>query len=173
MPFFKQEEKPGIGLGRLDTVLGTNTSLQGVIKSDGNIRVDGVMQGHIETAGNVVIGPSARVVADISANAVQVWGQVQGNIDTVGRLEILSSGRVFGELSVGALMIDEGGLFRGQCYMDGENIETLGAAGMTQLLSAASADGNSELSDATALDSGADPSTTGVEDGDSGANGDD
>ncbi len=134
MPLFRREESATTAVGGLETVLGSTTNLKGVLKSDGNIRVDGVLQGTIETAGNLVVGPSARVVADIRANAVQVWGQIQGNIQTVGRLEILSSGRVFGEVTVGSLMIDEGGLFRGQCFMDGQDVDELLLAGEPRLL---------------------------------------
>ncbi|MGI6367290.1 MAG: bactofilin family protein [Anaerolineae bacterium] len=135
MPLFGGD-RPPVGVGGLETVLGTSTDFRGVLKSDGNIRIDGVLQGTIETAGNLVIGPSARIVADIRANAVQVWGQVQGTVKTSGRLEILSSGRVFGEVSVGSMMIDEGGLFRGQCYMDGQDVDALPAASDPQLLEA-------------------------------------
>jgi cytoskeletal protein CcmA (bactofilin family) len=134
MSLFRREHTGASGGGNLDTVLGASASLQGVLKSDGNIRVDGTLKGRIETAGNVVIGPSARVVADIDANSVQVWGHVQGNVRADGRLEILSTGRVFGELHVAALMIDRGGLYRGQCFMSGEDIELLEAPREERLL---------------------------------------
>ncbi len=111
--------------GKIDNVLGTNTSFNGTIKSDGNIRIDGDFQGAVETAGNVIVGPSAQVLADIRANSVQVWGAVRGNILAQGRLEILPDGRVWGDIQVGSLMIDGGGMFRGQCVMAGENIEPL------------------------------------------------
>ncbi|MFO7695822.1 MAG: polymer-forming cytoskeletal protein [Anaerolineae bacterium] len=142
MALFKRDETSAAVAGGLETVLGTSTSFQGVLKSDGNIRVDGRVQGRIETAGNLVIGPSSRVVADIRANAVQVWGQIQGNIQTSGRLEILSSGRVFGEVTVGSLMIDEGGLFRGQCFMDGQDVDELLISDGLPLLAAGDSDGS-------------------------------
>ena len=110
---------------KIDNILGPNTNYNGTIKSDGNIRIDGVFQGHVETAGNVIIGPSASVLADIVANAVQVWGAVRGNIVTKGRVEILPDGRVWGDIRVGSLTIDEGGVLRGQCIMGGETLEPL------------------------------------------------
>jgi cytoskeletal protein CcmA (bactofilin family) len=125
MALFRREQPIAANSGNLDTVLGASANVKGVLKSDGNIRVDGILQGRIETTGNVVIGPSAKVVADVCANSVQVWGHVQGNIQAEGRLEILSTGRVFGELSVSALMIEKGGLFRGQCYMSGQDVDLL------------------------------------------------
>ena len=106
-------------------VLGANTSYRGTLKSDGNIRVDGLYQGRIETAGNVIIGPAAQVLADIVANTVQVWGAVRGQIVARGRLEVLPSGHVWGDVEVNSLLVDEGGTFRGQCLMTGTEPPTL------------------------------------------------
>ena len=108
---------PSIGL---DNILGANTTCQGILRSDGNIRIDGVYQGRIETAGNVIVGPAARVFAGIVANTVQVWGAVRGDIAARGRLEILPGGRVWGDVHVSSLLIDEGGVFRGECVIEGE-----------------------------------------------------
>jgi cytoskeletal protein CcmA (bactofilin family) len=122
---FRKGKIPPLTSGKIDNLVGANTSFDGVIKSDGNIRVDGILQGRIETAGNVIIGPSARVLADIVAHTIQVWGAVRGDINAQGRLEILPEGRVWGNVQVVSLLIDEGGLFLGQCTMAGENIEPL------------------------------------------------
>ena len=111
--------------GKIENVLGSTTSVNGTLKSDGNTRVDGTFQGRIEIAGNLIVGPSARVLADIVANTVQVWGAVRGDIRAQGRLEILPSGRVWGNVQVNALSIDEGGVYRGVCTIAGEDLEPL------------------------------------------------
>lgn len=122
MALFGKEKGPVVvGPGKIENVFGASTRFEGTLTSDGNIRVDGVFEGTIETAGNVIIGEQARVMADIKANGVQVWGAVKGNITALGRLEILSSGRVWGDIKVAALLIDEGGVLRGQCIMQSEN----------------------------------------------------
>lgn len=122
---FRKSETPVTLSGKIDSVLGPNTSYNGTIKSDENLRIDCIYQGYIETAGNVIVGPSAQVFADIVANAVQVWGTVCGNIKTGGLLEILPTGRVWGDVDVLSLTIDEGGIFRGRCTIAGSNIEPL------------------------------------------------
>ena len=110
-------DKKQIAGGKIENVLGVNTTLTGHLKSDGNIRIDGVFVGEIQTAGNVILGEHAKVEADITANAVQVWGVVKGNITASSRLEILSSGSVWGDIRVASLLIDEGGVFRGESLM--------------------------------------------------------
>lgn len=125
MAWFKRDRVPPIAGGRIDTILGPNTNYDGAIRSDGNIRIDGIFCGRVETAGNVIIGPTARVQADIEAGIVQVWGQIRGLIKAHGRLEIMPDGRVWGDVDVNALLVDEGGMLRGQCTMGGEVVEDL------------------------------------------------
>jgi cytoskeletal protein CcmA (bactofilin family) len=109
--------------GKIDNIIGPKTSFQGHLKAEGNVRVDGFLDGSLETKGNVIVGDAAKVTADITASNVQVWGAVKGNITATGRLEILPSGRVWGDIKVSSLLIDEGGLFRGKSVMAGEEKE--------------------------------------------------
>jgi cytoskeletal protein CcmA (bactofilin family) len=109
--------------GKIENVLGPSASFEGRLKTEGNVRVDGYFDGAIETAGNVIIGEAAKVTADITANNVQVWGAVKGKISAQGRLEILPTGRVWGDISVSSLLIDEGGVFRGDHVTIGDQQE--------------------------------------------------
>jgi len=122
---FGKKRKDIVAKGSIDNVLGANTSVEGTITSDGNIRIEGIYRGRIETAGNVIVGPSGKVLADIVANIIQIQGALRGNVTAHKRLEILPEGRVWGDIEVGSLHIDEGGMFRGRCLMDGEEIEPL------------------------------------------------
>ena len=88
MAWLKKTATPPVAGGKIENLLGANSNFEGTLRADGNVRIDGVFSGRIETAGNVLLGPSARVMADIVANMVQVWGSIQGNIKTHGRLEI-------------------------------------------------------------------------------------
>jgi cytoskeletal protein CcmA (bactofilin family) len=125
MAWRRKDRVPPVAGGRIDTILGPNTNYDGAIRSDGNIRIDGIFCGRVETAGNVIIGPTARVQADIEAGVVQVWGQIRGLIKTRGRLEIMPDGRVWGDVDVNSLLVDEGGMLRGQCLMGGEVVEDM------------------------------------------------
>jgi cytoskeletal protein CcmA (bactofilin family) len=104
---------------QLETLVGPSASLNGHLKTDGGVRIDGAFEGVIEATGNVVVGEGARVVADITARNITVGGAIKGNIDGTGRLEILSTGEVYGDIMVGSVMIDEGGLFQGTSRMRG------------------------------------------------------
>jgi cytoskeletal protein CcmA (bactofilin family) len=110
-----------LALDQFETIIGPNTSFDGHLKSDGSVRIDGVCEGGvIETVGNVVVSPDAKVAADIVARNVSVSGAVTGKIKTSNRLEILSTGRVWGDVEVGSFLLDEDGYFRGELVMKEE-----------------------------------------------------
>ena len=100
-----------------ETVIGMNTSIFGTIKSDGNIRIDGTVEGDIEVLGNLIIGEAGRVIATLKAQNVHVSGAVKGEITAVEQLEISPTGKVWGDITTAALHIEPGGLFRGQSAM--------------------------------------------------------
>jgi cytoskeletal protein CcmA (bactofilin family) len=106
--------------GKIEAVIGPAASFNGHLKCDGSVRIDGLYEGSVETAGNVIVGEGAKVMADITAENVSVSGAVKGNITARGRLEILSTGRVWADIAVTSFLIDEGGFFRGKSIMSSE-----------------------------------------------------
>ena len=100
-----------------ETIIGPTTSLQGHLKAEGTMRIDGGVEGAIEAGGNVLVGQGGRVQGNVSGQNVLVAGVVKGNILAAQRLEIVATGRVLGDITVRALLIEEGGLFRGQSIM--------------------------------------------------------
>lgn len=110
-------------IDKIETVIGSNTSFNGHLKCDGNVRIDGLVEGGtIETVGNVVVTPQGRVTAKIIAEHVSVAGEVTGAIEARGHLEILSTGRVIGDVCVANFYKDEGGILRGKLQM-GQDID--------------------------------------------------
>ncbi len=101
---------------RIETIIGPNAHFKGDIVSEGGVRIDGIFEGHIETTGNLVIGESAKVIAEIRANNVSISGAVKGNI-AGNRVEILETGRVWGDLTINSLLLNEGAYLRGHTTM--------------------------------------------------------
>lgn len=100
----------------IETNIGPNCNIQGTIQSDGNMRIEGIFQGELDTAGNLVVAESAKLIAQISANNVSIAGAVKGDI-SANRIEILETGRVWGDLTVNSLLLNEGAYLRGQTMM--------------------------------------------------------
>lgn len=108
-------------LDKIETVIGPNTNFKGHLVCDGSVRIDGVCEeGTIETVGNIVVGPQAKVAANLIAENVSVSGSVTGSITASGRLEILSTGKVWGDVDVGSFLLDDEGYFKGKLSMKEE-----------------------------------------------------
>jgi cytoskeletal protein CcmA (bactofilin family) len=105
---------------RIENVVGPTATFVGELKCDGGVRIDGVFQGTLETMGNVIVGETAKVLADIVGRNISISGAVKGNITASGRLEILSTGLVWGDIQVASFLIDEGGVFSGKSQMPAE-----------------------------------------------------
>jgi cytoskeletal protein CcmA (bactofilin family) len=105
---------------KIETVIGPTANFKGNVQSDGGLRIDGIFEGVIQIAGNLIIGENGKVIAEVNAQNVSVAGAMKGSVKAAGRLEILSTGRVWGDISVASFLIDEGGFFRGQSIMPGE-----------------------------------------------------
>lgn len=103
--------------GSGETIIGQGTAIQGSIKAVGLVRIDGRVEGTIETDGDLVIGNSGSVEAQMKAKNVIVAGHGQGSIIATGRLEISKTGKLIADAQVGALVIEEGAVFQGQCQM--------------------------------------------------------
>lgn len=133
---------------RIENVIGPTATLIGELKCNGGIRIDGVFEGHLETMGNIIIGETAKVLADIVARNISVSGAVKGDIIASGRLEILSTGLVWGNIQVASFLIDEGGVFSGRSEMpvEFEPLLTAGEEGPRRLTEAQPA-GTEEVSE--------------------------
>ncbi len=102
---------------RMEATIGANTSINGVLKAEGSIRIDGTFEGLLEVIGSVIVGQTGRVVATIKATNVHVSGAVKGEIVATEQLEISQTGKVWGDITANALHIEPGGMFRGQSAM--------------------------------------------------------
>lgn len=100
-----------------DTLIGKNTSLEGLLEADGTVRVDGKIKGDIKVKGDIFIGESSHISGNITCTNIIVGGSVEGNITAHEQLRIAATGKVRGDIAVNSLIIDENGLFEGNSKM--------------------------------------------------------
>lgn len=96
-----------------ETVLGASATLQGDLKSQGNVRLDGTFEGTLEIDGNVLVGEPAKITADINAKNVSIAGAVRGDVSGK-KVQILRTGRVWGNITATAISTEEG------CFIEGK-----------------------------------------------------
>lgn len=102
---------------KVNTVIGKDTCFKGSIKAKGLIRIDGEMEGEIETQGDVVIGEGGKVNLELKARHVAIAGRFEGNLEAEGKLEIKNSGIIIGSVKTNGLLVDDGAVFSGSMDM--------------------------------------------------------
>ena len=116
-----QAPVPEVPAGRpvgFDTIVGSNTSFEGSFVSSGNVRMDGQFAGSLEISGNILVGESAEIHADIDARNISIAGTVRGNV-TGSKVQLLRTGRIWGDISASALTTEEGAFIDGKITMVG------------------------------------------------------
>ena len=114
--FNKPSQQGGV-IGEFETVIGPSVKVQGDFNAQGNIIVEGIVDGNLKTAGNLEVGGKAKVTANVEAKEAKIGGQIEGNIKIKGYLEITSSAKILGDIEAASLSIERGAIFNGKCIM--------------------------------------------------------
>jgi len=105
--------------GKLDTIIGKGTKVEGTVTVEGATRIDGMVAGKLASNDIVTIGPSGEVRADIKAKAIIIGGRVNGNIEASDKIEIQARAEFKGDLVAKSLLIEHGAVFHGNSNMLG------------------------------------------------------
>jgi cytoskeletal protein CcmA (bactofilin family) len=116
----KRETTASVSTDQVENVLGKSAHVRGDLKAEGAFRVDGTVEGSVESKSSIVIGESGVVRGDVKGRDVVVAGQVHGNIVCTGHLDIVASGRIEGDVDALSVRIETGGVFRGTSRMGGK-----------------------------------------------------
>lgn len=98
-------------------VISKKTKIVGEIKSVGDFRIDGTLEGNLKTKGKVIIGNSGHVKGNINAFNADVEGEITGKLEVQKTLTIKSTATISGEVIVGKLSIEPGAAFNATCVM--------------------------------------------------------
>lgn len=101
------------------TLIAGGTTLQGDVGGDNDLRIDGTINGNINTTAKIIIGPSGFVQGDISAQQADITGKVSGNISVADLLQLRGNADIQGNISAAKLQIDPTATFNGKCQMTG------------------------------------------------------
>mgnify|MGYP001562796733 FL=1 len=102
-----------------EKTLDVDAAMQGTLsfKDPVNLRINGKFEGYLETRGNLTIGSTAIVNADILGDNIIIGGRVKGKITARERLTLLPQAIVEGHIYPAKLNIAEGAVLQGECTM--------------------------------------------------------
>ena len=99
----------------INTIIGKGSSITGNLRINGFVRLDGDINGSLETDGNVIIGDTARIKGDVKSKSVIVGGIVVGNVIAQDNVKLLSGAAVLGDIISRKVQIEDKVVFHGHC----------------------------------------------------------
>lgn len=113
--FGKKSSKPQ---GRIDTLIGAGTSIEGNIVFTGGLRVDGEVKGDMhgvrDQSTTLVISEHARIEGEISVSHLVINGTVIGLVHASEFLELQNKARVTGDVEYGMMELHLGAVVEGR-----------------------------------------------------------
>jgi cytoskeletal protein CcmA (bactofilin family) len=99
-------------------MVGKGLVMRGELRGEGDLHVQGHLEGKVNLAGTVVILEGASVQADIAATEIIVAGVVRGNLTASGKIELSPTGYLVGDIRSQALIVREGAAVNGRISVE-------------------------------------------------------
>lgn len=108
----KQQEQFSI-----QNIIAKGTKIVGDFFSDGDIRVDGTIEGNIETSGKVVIGKEGEIKGKLKCSNAYFEGKLTGTLELTETLTLKSTAYIEGDVITQKLAVEPGATFNVSCVM--------------------------------------------------------
>src|ERR1700758_4585260 len=100
-------------------LIASGTVITGDIKTEGDFRIDGTLQGTLVVKGKLVVGSNGHIQGEIECQNADVSGEVKGRINVVELLALRATARINGDIITGKISIEPDAQFTGNCSMGG------------------------------------------------------
>ena len=115
------ESKPQ---GRIDSLIGVGTKIEGNIRFTGGLRIDGEVQGSVEAVDGAssstwVLSEQARIEGTVTVAHLVSNGTVAGNVCVTETLELQPKARIVGDVEYAVIEIHQGAVIEGRLVHQG------------------------------------------------------
>ncbi|MBS0653446.1 MAG: polymer-forming cytoskeletal protein [Verrucomicrobia bacterium] len=118
-----QEETGSDGEEEPETIISSQVNIKGTMSFQKLLRIDGTFEGELISSGNLIVGPTGSVKANINLDSAFISGKVVGDITVKTRLVLRGRAEVRGNVTAPLVSMDEGVSIIGQL-----NVAPLSAA---------------------------------------------
>lgn len=104
---------------KIDSLIGAGTSVEGVIRFSGGLRIDGEVKGSVEavagpTPSMLVVSDQARVEGAVAVAHLVLNGTIVGPVNASQSIEMQSKARIVGDVSYAAIEMHQGAVIEGR-----------------------------------------------------------
>jgi cytoskeletal protein CcmA (bactofilin family) len=107
-----------VNTGKINSIM-EGTTIEGEIRSDSNVRIDGRVKGTISVRGRLIVGASGVIEGDVTCQSSDIEGTVNGKINCQDLLSLKATAKLNGDINTKKLAIEPGAVFTGNCSMAG------------------------------------------------------
>lgn len=101
----------------IQNIISPSTRVKGDFSSNGDIRVDGYLEGTVKTSGKVVVGKEGQIVGTLNCSSAYFEGTFQGEMKIENTLTLKASAKIEGDVVTEKLMVEPGAIFNVSCVM--------------------------------------------------------
>ncbi len=113
-----EETKTPTTAGGALNALVKGTVVEGTVRCDSDLRVDGTIKGKLTCKSKVIIGPTGVVDGEIECQNAVIEGRFKGKLTVSELLNVRETAEVDGEISTNKLLVQSGARFNVSCKME-------------------------------------------------------
>lgn len=98
-----------------NNIIGKGTKIIGDLLTQGNIRIDGEINGNITSKSKVALGSGSKLQGNLVASNAEIEGEVTGNIFVAELLILKANAVINGDVCVLRMITEPGAKINGQC----------------------------------------------------------
>ncbi len=99
------------------SLISSGNEISGDIKTNDNIRIDGVLKGNLICTARFVLGPNGIIEGNVKAFTADIQGKIDGMVVVEDLLYLRDKAYICGDISANKLMIEPSAHFNGHCKM--------------------------------------------------------
>jgi len=98
-------------------MLGMGTLIEGNIKTEGDIRIDGKILGNVTVNSKLAIGETGMIEGNVQCKNASIEGRVKGNLHISELIFLRKTAIIDGDIVATKLVVEEGARINGKCSM--------------------------------------------------------
>ncbi len=112
--------------GRAAAVIGPSIQIEGTLRGQEDVFVEGEVTGTIQLQNNTLtVGSQGKIKADVYAHTVFVEGSMEGDLFGSEQVIIRKSAKVRGNITSPRVSLEDGATFKGSIEMDPESVKSV------------------------------------------------